>query len=330
MKLNTRLVTLALTGASALCAGSCSANRGEPLAPSTDTVSAVEAGQLRKSDNSGARAALGVLTIVNGETDQPVSGAQVTIAGRPFTSDGSGQITAPDPVLPAAPVEITASGFLKRETLARSDTRFSLWPDRSDFPSSWTQQLIFDPVYVQDGKLSRPRSSVSIVFSPEVDGEAQSAMRDAAGLLTAATGGQITFAVGAAGAATITVKVDPGASFFAQFPGAAAAAGVPFVGNVLGGSNGTILFKDAGVSHVMALAAHELGHHFGLGHPSSMPAIMNAAVDAGRSDFTSAEKLGIKMMLQRRPGNAFPDNDRAVVAASARRGVLIFGCELQP
>jgi hypothetical protein len=234
-------------------------------------------------------------------------------------------------VLPDAPVEINAAGFLKRETLTRSDATFALWPDRPDFPTSWTQELIFDRVFVQDGKLSRPQSGVFIVFSPEVDGEAQSAMRDAAALLTAATGGKIPFTVGAApaGAPTITVKVEPGAAFFSQFPGSAAFAGVPFLGNVLGGSNGSISFKDAGVSHVRALAAHELGHHFGLGHPASMPAVMNAAVDPGRSDYTAAEKLGIKMMLLRRPGNAFPDNDRAVVSARLGRGVIFFGCELR-
>lgn len=316
----------------ALAAAACGSQRGEePLAPSAlEQSAAAGATQLRKSDNSGTRAPQGGLTIVNGETDGPASGAQVTISGRPFTSDGSGQLTAPEPVLPDAQVEITAGGFLKRETLTRTDARFTLWPDRSGFSSAFTQELVYDRTFVQDGKLSRPQAGVFIVFSPEVDGEGQNTVRDAAALLTAASGGQIPFTVGAAppGAPTITVKVEPGASFFSQNPGAAAFAGVPFLGNVLGGPNGTISFKDAAVSHVKALAAHELGHHFGLGHPASMPAIMNAAVDAGRSDYTSAEKLTIKLMLQRRPGNAFPDNDRAVVGASLRRGLIIYACEL--
>ena len=332
MTCNRPLVALALAGASALLTVACGAERDQPLAPSAREASArAGAGQLRKSDAGAARTPQGILTIVNGDTDQPVAGAQVTIAGRPLTSDASGQVTAPEPVLAEAQVEITASGFLKRETLVRSDTRFSLWPDRSGFSSAFTQELVFDPSFVQDGKLSRPQVGVFIQFSSEVDSQAQSAVRDAAGLLTAATGGRIPFTVGAPppGAPTITVKIDPGATFFGQFPGAAAFAGVPFVGNVLGGPNGTISFKDAGVSHFKALAAHELGHHFGFGHPSSMPAMMNAAVDPNRSDYTEGEKLGMKMVLQRRPGNAFPDNDRAVVGASARRGVLVFGCGLR-
>ena len=326
------LLALALAGASGLFLGSCGTDRSQLLGPSAgEPAAAAAAGQLRKSDAGAARSAQALLTIVNGETDQPVSGAQVTIAGRPFTSDASGQVTAPEPVLAEAQIEITAAGFLKRETLARSDTRFSLWPDRSGFSSAFSREIVFDPSFVQDGKLSRPQAGVFIQFSAEVDGEAQSAMRDAAGLLTAATGGRIPFTVGAAppGAPTITVKIEPGAAFFGQFPGAAAFAGVPFIGNVLGGPNGTISFKDAGVSHVKALAAHELGHHFGFGHPSSMAAVMNAAVDANRSDYTEAEKLAAKMVLQRRPGNAFPDNDRAVVGARAGRGVLVFGCSLQ-
>jgi len=51
-------------------------------------------------------------------------------------------------------------------------------------------------------------------------------------------------------------------------------------------------------------------------------------VDPNRSDYTEAEKGAIKLMAQRRPGNAFPDNDRAVVAANHRRGVAVFACEI--
>jgi hypothetical protein len=306
----------------------CASQRDEqPFAASpAQAAAAAGSGQVRATGGNAAQAAL---TITNGETDQAISGAQVTIAGRPFSSDASGQFAAPEPVLPDAPLEIVASGFIKRETLTRTDTRFALWPDRGGFPAGFTQELVYHTTFVQDGKLSRPTSGVFIVFSPEVDGEAQAAMRDAAALLTAASGGRIPFSVGAAppGAPTITVKIEPGNAFFAQNPGAAAVAGVPFLGNVIGGA-GTLSFKDNSVSHIKSLAAHELGHHFGLGHPGSMPAMMNPAVDPNRSDYTDAEKAAIKLMAQRRPGNAFPDNDRAVVGANLRRGVVVFGCEL--
>lgn len=313
-------------------AAGCGSDR-QPLAPSAPGQAAAAAGaEVRKSDNAAARAAQGVLTIVNGETDQPVPGAQVSVAGRPFTSDASGQVAAPDPVLPDAQLDISAAGFLKRETVARSDTRFVLWPDKGGFDQTFTREAVYFPGFTQDSKLSRPNAGVFVVFSPEVDGDAQSAARDAAALLTAASGGQIPFTVAAAppGAATITIKVNAGAAFFSQNPGAAAFAEVPFLGNVIGGPNGAINFKDAGVSRIRALVAHEMGHHFGLGHPGGVTGLMNATIDAGRSDYSSAEKLAIKLMLARRPGNAFPDNDRAVVGASSRRGVFVFGCALQP
>ena len=313
----------------ALASLGCASQRDEqPFAASpAQTAAPAASGQVRSASGGAAQAAL---TVTNGETDQAISGAQVTVSGRPFSSDASGQFAAPEPVLPDAPVEIVASGFIKRETLTRTDTRFSLWPDRGGFPVGFTQELVYHPTFTQDGKLSRPNAGVFIVFSPEVDAEGQAAMRDAAGLLTAASGGRIPFSVGAAppGAPTITVKIDPGNAFFAQNPGAAAFAAVPFVGNVLGASNGTLSFKDNAVSHIKALAAHELGHHYGLGHPASQPAMMNAAVDPNRSDYTEAEKGAIKLMAQRRPGNAFPDNDRAVVAANHHRGVAVFACEI--
>lgn len=310
--------------------GVCCGGRpeSEPAAPSATGSGIAVDGTLRKTDAAGTRATNGLITVVNGETDQPVSGASVTVSGRPFTTDAAGQFTAPDPVLPDAPVEITASGFLKRETLARSDVRFSLWPDKSGFSQAYTQEAIYAPGFTQENKLTRPAAPTTIVFSPEVDAEAQAAVRDAAALLTAANGGQLGFSVGAPSAVTITIKVNPGHPFFASNPGAQAVAEVPFIGNTIGASNGAINFKDAGVSHIKALVAHELGHHFGLSHPTIVSGMMNATVDANRSDYAEAEKLAMRMMLKRRPGNSFPDNDRAVVAATRGRGLLIYACEI--
>lgn len=298
----------------------------EPAAP--NGVSAAIDGTARKSDATGMRATNGLITVVSGETDQPVAGASVTVSGRPFSTDAAGQFTAPDPVLPDAPVEITASGFLKRETLVRSDARFSLWPDKSGFPQAYTQEAIYAPGFTQENKLTRPAAPATIVFSPEVDAETQAVVRDAATLLTAANGGQLGFSVGPPSAVTITIKINPGHPFFATSPGTQAVAEVPFIGNTIGASNGAINFKDAGVSHIKALVAHELGHHFGLSHPTIVPGMMNATVDANRSDYAEAEKLAMRMMLKRRPGNSFPDNDRAVVAAARGRGLLIYACEL--
>jgi hypothetical protein len=282
--------------------------------------------------------AAGPMTFVDGDTDAPVVGANVTVAGRSYTTDASGAINVPEPVDPNAQVEVAAPGYLKRETLVRTDTRFALWPDRSGFNAAWTQESVYFPGFTQDNKLTRPGGGLYVVLAPEVKAAAGSVFEEAAGLITAANGGRIPFVITDApppGAPTIKVSINGSDTFFATNTAAAAYARVPYLGNVVGG-DGSIVFKTDAFAKLRVLVAHELGHHFGLGHPASQPAVMNAAVDTSRSDFAAAEKLSMKMMLRRRAGNAYPDNDRAVIsgapviASRSREQSHLFFCYVAP
>jgi hypothetical protein len=70
-----------------------------------------------------------VVTVVSGETDTPVAGAQVIVAGTPHATDGAGQAVV-QAAAEGATVDVEAAGFLTRQTLVRNAvTRLTMWPD---------------------------------------------------------------------------------------------------------------------------------------------------------------------------------------------------------
>lgn len=82
------------------------------------------------------------------------------------------------------------------------------------------------------------------------------------------------------------------------------------------------MFRELQYGALVGAFLHELGHTFGAGHPGQ-PGLMNALIRRGDSAFSPAERLAFALMAQRRPGNAFPDDDTAVTASSAQRVVQI-------
>ena len=71
---------------------------------------------------------------------------------------------------------------------------------------------------------------------------------------------------------------------------------------------------------------HEVGHTFGMGHSPDAREIMHAFKMGGQPDgFGARESLVMRLMLQRRGGNRYPDDDRNVTAAREREVVIVCG-----
>ena len=70
---------------------------------------------------------------------------------------------------------------------------------------------------------------------------------------------------------------------------------------------------------------HELGHVLGLYHaPVGTNDLMDPNLSSRRATtFGPRETLALRMMLERRPGNRFPDSDRGLGASSARAEHII-------
>lgn len=73
-----------------------------------------------------------------------------------------------------------------------------------------------------------------------------------------------------------------------------------------------------------SVVTHEMGHAFGLGHPEQA-GLMSPATIGRFVDFTAAERLQMRLMLQRLPGTAPPDDDRAATASGVRSASVV-GC----
>lgn len=263
------------------------------------------------------------LSIVSGGNEIPVTGAEVNIGGQVLVSDASGTVTLSSDFNDGALVDITADGFLTRQTLLRRQTRprLSLWPTQG--PSGVTQDFIFDVVYhlSAQGESShimriRPGTDIAFLVPTEQirrDPRSMEAIADAIGELNEIAQGEFIFAVDPnppAGSVAFEMVIDPNV------------LGERVVGRVereFSGWNiigGTIIY-DSVESVRTSVTHHELGHMMGLGHSNSRADVMFPFLRRRVETFSARERLVMRIILDRPAATQQPDNDRNVRSAQS-------------
>jgi hypothetical protein len=287
-------------------------------------------------DPGGAAIPAGtVLSFVSGETDAPVAGASVSVAGRRYASDGAGRVTLAAPAAAGADLDVSAAAFLERKTsLGSGETRFTLWPRRSPtlLNEDFTAQIVYtastgDALFAQE-PLSRIRadaSQVAVVPSAALRADPEAMERHARAVddLNAATGGRPRYLLADATSAApvaFPTRVDPGECSF----GTLGFARLERRNREIVG--GEIVFCSADAAH-SAVVVHELGHSFGLNHTSNAMDVMAATASQRQAEtFSPREVLVMNLMLQRKSGNRFPDDGRAAAAAAAGLETVRIDC----
>jgi hypothetical protein len=266
--------------------------------------------------------------IVSGETGQPVGGARIVIAGRELVTDGAGEVLVEQLAPNGATIDIVAPGFLDRQTLVRRGERtvFELWPSQSPtrLDASYTRALVYESAAIAGGggvePLDRPdldTARVALVPGEAIlrNAPAMQALRGAAAEITGALEGAIVYSVGETpGAVRVSLVVEPQNESIVE-ENLRALTRCWMTRLVI--TRCEIVYRDVEVVRSNT-TLHELGHTFGLNHSPDRAEIMGVRRLASPEQFSQRERLAMRLMLKRPPGNLFPDNDRQAPALRAR------------
>lgn len=268
-----------------------------------------------------------VIVVTSGITGAPLAGAEVRTTAGIVRTDPSGRVELPIGTGIGASIDIVFPGFLDRQTTLVSELdRHALWP-RSLEPGlgeSFTTFLTYtgsrtpdEPGQAPLRRLVPAASTVEIYIAPDIrTATNEAAHRWAIDQANAATRGLPQFILvhtpPSPQAASFEVRID------GTHPDCAtsdAIYSVTFVSsfNARETWNGVVTYCDAASAENPGLATHELGHSLGLYH-SERNIDMMWPFTRGKSAFTTAEILSVRLAYQRRGGNTFPDSDRGLFA----------------
>jgi hypothetical protein len=273
-------------------------------------------------------------TIVSGETGEPVAGAELTVGGRTFETGASGEADVGD-VRSGTNVGIIAAGFLDRKTVYRAvtETRFALWPATSSdgLTPEITQRLVYTG-FGEDavpGELPMYRVpsdvAVQIFIDPSVPADARvdRVVDDALDAMRVALHDRVDFAVTRtrpARGVVWTVRIDP-AAVSSDF---IAITRRSFDGNEIVGAD--LAFRSLpDLVDNGRLLTNLMGTAFGLFDSDNPNDRM--FFDWWRrqpNNFSPREGLIMRLMLQRRAGNRWPDNDRSLGTSALHTGSVEF------
>jgi hypothetical protein len=274
------------------------------------------------------------LTVVSGATAAPLAGVTLAIGGQTVVTDAGGQARVPAAAPIGTLIDLTHPTHLDRQTSVRSDVgnRLTLWPRTtadgldehytatiaytaaSDTPSSAVGTA---PLY----RLPQGTDTVVIVPSAELlaDGASMEWHAAAVASATAASGGRVSFVL------SPTASVGNGIVVTTRLDAADRQCAERNIRGYMQGRYGRFAIVSGEIVYCSPQAArsstvvHEVGHAFGLQHaPVGTNDVMAPTFGARRATtFGPRESLVMRMMLDRTPGNRFPDSDRTVSASSA-------------
>lgn len=276
-----------------------------------------------------------ILRVTSADTGRPVANARITlpeVTGTPTAAtDVNGQATFGVAVATQNLLTIDAAGFLRRETRVQNDVRqFALWPDTNAFPAEYTHAIVYDSEHTPTGRLARLADAVTVVgVQPSADILSDSIAMQAlaAGIYQldlavsrASTNRRIDYALTSTADARVDVTVSHDAECDAR--SISAYAEVNWQSDGLRG--GRINFCSTAYSHYASIAAHELGHTYGLKHSIDPGDVMFPGTTQWR--FSDRETVAMRLMLQRPTGNVWPDSDaqllQLLAPTSARKIIL--------
>jgi hypothetical protein len=273
------------------------------------------------------------LVFLSAESGAPVAGVEVLVGEPParYRTDGAGQIRLSDNVTLPATVEASSSEYLLRQTLLRAGDghTLTLWPRFS--PTGLDEEITRRIVYTEAAggpvgaralhRIAAGRVSIVPSAAILVDPVAMEAHHAAAAALTDATRGAVQFVVEASPGPGVLVRTGVDGKDPAMHGHAALTYRTIESGRI---TAARIVFLSHGIARLPGIVAHELGHSFGLEHSQDQQDLMYPVVESEKR-LSLRESVVVDLMLKRRPGNRFPDNDRDSGAALGRR-VEVVAC----